>query len=182
MFTPLEIQNQDFKLSFRGFNCEEVKQFLYSLSEEMEALMQMNQELSKELSILKHKVKDADDRDRILKDTLISAQKIKREVNENARKEAELIVREGQLHAETLFENAKKQIDELRVQIADMKRSRSDLLAEMEMMLTRCTHFIEAERSMAQESDKLLAIMPRKNASQRSSKPRQVQARVEQAT
>ena len=29
----------DFKVNFRGFNCEEVRQFLYSISEEVEALV-----------------------------------------------------------------------------------------------------------------------------------------------
>lgn len=166
MLTPLEIQNQEFKVSFRGFNCEEVKHFLYSMSEEMETLVRANHKMARDLEQLSFRVKESEDRDRILKDTLISAQQIKREIKENAHKEAELIVREGQLHAETIFEHAKKSLDKLRVQISEMKRLRSDLLAEIEMMLTRCNHFVEAERAIAEESDKLFAIMPRKKPSE----------------
>jgi len=160
MLTPLEIQNQDFKQSFRGFNREEVKQFLYTMSEEMESLVQANHDMARELDLVRLKSKESRDRDKVLKDTLISAQQIKREIVENAHKEADLLVREGQLHAEKLFEHAKKQLDHLRTQISDLKRTRSDLLAELEMMLTRCNHFIEAERSMATESDKLLSLIP----------------------
>ncbi|PIE91535.1 MAG: hypothetical protein CR997_00445 [Acidobacteria bacterium] len=171
MTTPLEIQNHEFSTNMRGYNREEVKHFLYAVSEEMEHLLKNNQEISQELEFLKQKVREADDRDKILKDTLISAQQIKREIKENAHKEAELIIREGQLQAENIFENAKSHLDELRVQISDMKRMRGDLLAELEMMLTRCNHFIEAERSMAMESDKLLAITPRKKKKSEAKTP-----------
>jgi len=180
MITPLEIQNHEFKSRFRGFNPEEVKHFLYSLSEEMETLLKDNQEKTRELEFLKQKTKEADDRDKILKDTLISAQQIKREIKENAHKDAELIVREGQLQAERIFENAKKQLDKIRVQISDMKIMRSDVLAELEMMLTRCNHFIEAERSMATESDKLLAMMPMQKKSNSTQSVRS-RAKLEQA-
>ncbi|MCB1042857.1 MAG: DivIVA domain-containing protein [Acidobacteria bacterium] len=155
MITPLEIQNQEFASKMRGLDPQEVKHFLYLLSEEFATLLEQNHEMSKELSVLRARVRDMEDRDKILKDTLISAQQIKREIHENAIKEAELTVREGQLKAEGLFEHAKKEVDKVARQVQEIRRVRNDMLAEVEMMVARFTHFVEAERHMAHESDKL---------------------------
>lgn len=155
MITPLEIQNQEFSSKLRGFDPQEVKHFLYLLSEEFATLVESNHDMHRELSVLRARIKDMEDRDKILKDTLISAQQIKREIHENAMKEAELTVREGQLKAETLYEHAKKEGDKVTRQVQEIRRVRNDILAEVEMMVARFTHFVEAERHMAHESDKL---------------------------
>lgn len=155
MVTPLEIQNQEFKKSLKGFNREEVKHYLYLISEEFESLLEQNRQLSQELAVLRSRVKDMEDRDRILKDTLITAQRIKEEIRQNATKDGELIIREGQLKAEMLYEDAKKQVDQVARQIMELRRTRNDILAEVEMMVARFSHFVEVERGLAQESDKL---------------------------
>jgi len=155
MITPLEIQNQEFKAGWKGYDKEEVKHFLYLLSEDYESLLEQNRNLSRELSVLRARLKDMDDRDKILKDTLISAQQIKKEIRQNAQREADLTIREGQHQAETIFENAKKEVDKVAHQIQELRRVRNDILAEVEMMVARFTHFVDVERQLAQESDKL---------------------------
>jgi len=153
--TPLEIQNQEFKKTLKGFNCEEVKHFLYLISEEIENHLDDNRKLTQEVAVLRGRVKDMEDRDRILKDTLITAQQIKDEIHENAKKDGQLIIREGQLKAEVMYEDAKKQVDQVALQIMDLRRTRNDILAEVEMMVARFGHFVDVERGLSRESDKL---------------------------
>ena len=159
MITPLEVQNQEFKVKLKGYDREEVRHFLYMMAEELQTLLELNRDQAQELSVLRSRLKDMEDRDRILKDTLISAQQIKKEIQENASKEAMLIMREGQLKAETIFESAKKEVDKIGMHLMDLKRQRNDILAEIEMMVTRFAHFIEVERSQAQESDKIHRLL-----------------------
>ena len=155
MITPLEIQNQEFSRALRGLRKDEVKQFLTLVSDEFELLLEKNQDQAKEISIFKARLSELENMDKVLKDTLISAQQIKNEIQQTARKEAELIIREGQLKAESLYEASKKQVDNVTKELVELHRVRDDILAEAEMMVSRFSHFVEAERQVALESDKL---------------------------
>lgn len=163
MVTPLEIQKHEFSTKWRGYEKEEVKHFLYAISEEFENLLEQSHQTGKELAVLRERLNDMASRDKVLKDTLITAQQIKSEVQENAHKEAELIVKEACLKADSIFEDAKEKVDQVRHQMVELRRLRNDLLAETEMMVSRFSHFVEAEAQIALESDKLHNFMSRKN-------------------
>lgn len=155
MITPMEIQNHKFSQRWRGFDPEEVKHFLYAVAEEFEDLSEQNHKMAQELAILRERVNDMEGRDKVLKDTLVTAQQIKTDINQNAEKEAELIIKEAQLKADTMYETARNELSKVRTQMAELRRVRNDMLAEAEMMVTRFNHFVDAERSSAEESDKL---------------------------
>jgi len=155
MITPLEIQNHKFSTKLRGYAPEEVKHFLYAVSEEMESLMEQNNKMARELAGLRERVEDMASRDHVLKDTLITAQQIKADIQTNAAREAELVVEKAQLEAERLYERAREEVSRIRGQALEVRRLRNDLLAEAELMVTRFEHFIEAEGQEARESDKI---------------------------
>jgi len=164
MITPMEIQNKEFASKWKGFDPEEVKHFLYLMAEEFENLIERNHKVVREVSVLRERLKDLEARDKILKDTLISAQQIKTDIRENATKEADLILKEAQLKADAMFEAAKAKVNQLRQHMVDTRRVRDDLIAEAEMMINRFNHFVEAERQTASESDKLHNFNMRKKA------------------
>lgn len=164
MITPMEIQNHEFNVGWKGYEQEAVRHFLYALAEDFETLIEQNHELDREVAILRERVKDMEGRDKILKDTLITAQQVKVDLRENAEKEAELIVKEAEMKAEKVIDAAKENLTKVKRQMVEMRRIRDDLLAEAEMMVSRFTHFTEAERQMATESDKLHNFVARKKA------------------
>ena len=155
MITPLEIQNHEFTTRLRGYNPEEVKHFLYAVAEEFEKLIEQNHQMAQELAISRERIKDMESREKVLKDTLVSAQQIKADIQDNAVKEAELIIKEAQLKADSLRERARDDVRQVQTHVADLRRTRNDLLAEAEMMVSRFTHFVEAERDIASEADEL---------------------------
>ena len=162
MLTPLDVQKHQFTVKFKGFDREEVRHFLYAVSEELEKLVEKNQRLSQELALVRERVKDMASREKALKDTLITAQQIKADFQENAEKEAELIIKEAQLKSDRFHERAKEKVDDLHRQISELRRVRNDILAETEMMVSRFTHFVDAEREMALENDKLQSFITHK--------------------
>lgn len=177
MITPMEIQNKDFASKWKGFDPEEVKHFLYLMAEEFENLIECNHKMAHEVSVLRERLKDLEARDKVLKDTLISAQQIKTDIRENANKEADLVVKEAQLKADAMFESAKNKVFQLHQQMAETRRVRDDMLAEAEMMVNRFNHFVEAERQMASESDKLHNFSIRK----KKEEPKKQEAPVRRA-
>jgi len=122
--TPLEIQKQNFARKLKGFDTSEVRAYLQLVAEEIEILIKDVDRLSRENIMLREDLDDHNQRERILKDTLLSAQKVSEEVKANARKEAELIVKDAELLSERLVSQAMSRVADLERTIQDLKVER----------------------------------------------------------
>jgi cell division initiation protein len=122
--TPLEIQKQSFARKLKGFDPNEVRAYLQLVAEEIEVLLKDVDRLSRENAILRDDLDDHNQRERILKDTLLSAQRVSEEVKANARKEAELIVKDAELLSERLVSQAMSRVADLERSIQDLKVER----------------------------------------------------------
>ena len=122
--TPLEIQKQSFARKLKGFDPNEVRAYLQMVAEEIEKLLRDVDRLSRENVMLREDLDDHNQRERILKDTLLSAQKVSEEVKSNARKEAELIVKDAELLSERLVSQAMSRVADLERTIQDLKIER----------------------------------------------------------
>ena len=122
--TPLEIQKQTFAKAFKGYNAAEVRGFLHLVAEEIERLIKDVDRLSRENAMLREDLNDHNQRERILKDTLLAAQHVSEEVKSNARKEAELIVKDAELLSERLVNQAMSRVADLERNIQDLKIER----------------------------------------------------------
>ena len=158
----MEIQNHAFSSKWKGYDPEEVKHFLFAIAEDFENLIEQNHRMARELDLLSARVKDMESREKVLKDTLVMAQKVKSEIHENAEKEAELIIKEAQLKADAYYEEAREQVHREQRMQTEVRRVRNDMLAEAEMMVARFSHFVDAERQLADESDKVHNFVGRK--------------------
>lgn len=122
--TPLEIQKQTFPRVLKGYDQDDVRSYLHMVAEEIERLLRENDRLSRDVAILREDLEDHANRERILKDTLLSAQKVAEDLTANARKEAELIVKDAELLADRLVGQAMQRIGDLEKAIADLKIER----------------------------------------------------------
>ena len=133
--TPLEIQKQIFARKLKGFDPNEVRAYLQMVAEEMEILLLSVDRLTRENAMLRDDLEDHNQRERILKDTLLSAQKVSEEVKSNARKEAELIVKDAELLSERLVSQAMSRVADLERTIQDLKIERRAARNKLQMTL-----------------------------------------------
>jgi len=122
--TPLEIQKQTFSRVLKGYNTDEVRAYLHLIAEEIERLLKDVDRFSRENAMLREELDGHSQRERILKDTLLSAQKVSEDVKANARKEAELIVKDAELLSERLVNQAMNRVADLEKAIQDLKIER----------------------------------------------------------
>ena len=122
--TPLDIQKQTFSRNLKGFNPDEVRAYLHLVAEEVERLLRDLDRLARENAMLREDLDDHSQREQILKDTLLSAQKVSEEVRATARKEAELIVKDAELLSERLIGQAMQRVADLERAIQDLKIER----------------------------------------------------------
>ena len=81
---PMDIQRQNFGRVMRGFDIEEVRTYLTIVAEEVAALQGERDSLSQEVQSLRTQVEDHRQRENILKNTLLTAQRVSEEIKENA--------------------------------------------------------------------------------------------------
>lgn len=106
MLTPLDIQNKEFKRAFRGYSMEEVDQFLDQLVHDYEAVYLENQMLKEKLDVSEATKTRYQDMEKIIKDTIIIAQKNAEELKGNAKHEADIVLEEARLRAGKILTEA----------------------------------------------------------------------------
>ena len=105
--TPLEIRQKTFEKNFRGYERDEVHAFLLTLSQEWERMMDENKELRIKLEATEREVSKLREVETSLYKTLKTAEDTGANVIEQARKTAELHLKESQLKAEGMMNEAK---------------------------------------------------------------------------
>ena len=122
--TPLDIQKHRFRRKLFGLDSTEVRSFLQAVSEQFELVVRDNANYREEIANLREQLRLHEERERVLKDTLVTAQRVAEDMRENARKDAEITVRDGELKAEKLMEVVKGRVSHLQAQIAELKAVR----------------------------------------------------------
>jgi cell division initiation protein len=133
--TPLEIQKQTFSRAIKGYTVDEVRAYLHLVAEEIERLVKDADRLSRENAMLRDELDGHNQRERILKDTLLSAQKVSEDVRANARKEAELIVKDAELLSDRLIAHAQSRVADLERAIQELKMERRAARNKLQTML-----------------------------------------------
>lgn len=151
--TPLEIQKQTFSRALKGYTVDEVRAYLHLVAEEIERLVRDVDRLARENAMLREELEDHNQRERILKDTLLSAQKVSEDVRANARKEAELIVKDAELLSDRLVAQAQSRVADLERSIQELKMERRAARNKLQTMLdtTQQLLMLDAEQEANEE-------------------------------
>ena len=99
MITPIEIQNKEFRRSFRGYNEEEVDEFLKIVTTDFETLYKENMDLQEKIKLYQEQVSRYKSIEDTLNATLITAQSAAEDTCLAANKKAKIIVEEAQLQS-----------------------------------------------------------------------------------
>jgi len=135
--TPLDIQQQQFRMRFRGFDMVEVDNFLELLAGEFEELLKEINQLKEEDRRKLARINELEAVEKDLRETLVSVQRITDEMKNNARKEAELIIADSKIEARKFVQNAQSEALKIEEEINQLQRQktqfRAALLSTIEM-------------------------------------------------
>lgn len=110
MLTPLDIHNKEFKKSFRGYNEEDVDEFLDKVIKDYEQLYRENIEIKENLDRLTSKLEHFQHMENTLHNTLIIAQETAEEVKFNAKRTTELMIKEAEVQAQKMIDEASNKV------------------------------------------------------------------------
>lgn len=151
--TPLDIQQQRFRTALRGYAAKDVEAFLEQTANAFEDLQRETYRLADENKKLQSDIEEYQRREGTFKRALLHSQRVLDQMQENARRQAEVIVAEAEGKADKLLQHAQNRVAQLQDSIADLKRQR--IQAEEEIMFVIETHrrLLETGRESARESD-----------------------------
>lgn len=151
--TPLDIQQKQFPIKFRGFDVEEVYAFLEVVREEMEDLIRENASLKEKIFSIEKQMKEYSDMEATLRETLMTAQQMVEEYKTNARKEAELISREAELKAEAMLKESQEKVVKIHEDIMDLKGIRRHFKEELKRLIESHSRMLEFDTERAGEEE-----------------------------
>ncbi len=111
--TPLDIQNKSFPVKMRGYEKDEVDDFLDLIVRDYEDVVQKNRELQKALKHAEEKLEYFNELKDALNQSIIVAQDTADKVKTSASKESEVIVTSAQNKADEMVAKAEKRAHQL---------------------------------------------------------------------
>ena len=136
MITPLDIENKKFgKQMMNGYNVDEVDDFLDELTVDYEKLYKENSELKKAADELNASMGKYRSIESTLQNTLIMAQSAADEVKNNAKAQADQIVRDAEASARARVEELNSQITIKEKELADITKQLDVYKAKAESLL-----------------------------------------------
>ena len=135
MLTPLDIENKRFTRTLKGYNVEEVDDFLDQLTLEYEKLYKENAEYRNQVDKYQKDLEHYRNVEHTLQNTLVMAQTTAEDIKSMAQKQADQIIRDAQNDARKAVDELNKEEFEIRRRLEDLKRQFDVYKAKMEALL-----------------------------------------------
>jgi cell division initiation protein len=159
--TPLDIQQQQFKTRFRGFDVREVDTFLEQMADVFESLQSENKKLREEINRLKLESRGYKEREETFKRAVLNSQKVLEQMKQNARKSAELVIADAEIKAEKILSRAQNRLEQLHEDIAELKRQRMQIEVQIRSIIESHSKLLEIgkeEAGIREEEDAKLKL------------------------
>ncbi len=143
--TPSDIEKQEFSVKMRGYDRDEVRNFLLFIAQEVSNLLMEMDELKKKYLQAEERIKEMEAREKILKETLIAAQRFSEELKNNAKKEAEIMIKEAELKADQIVAKAMERLREINMSIAKMRAEKQNIINEIRAFVISLQNLISRE-------------------------------------
>lgn len=142
-FTPFGIKSQEFNRTVRGYDRDEVKAFLEKLSDEFERIQTENDKLKTDLDRMEDQMKEYRRIEKNLQSALLSATENSSKAVESTKKQTALILKEAELKAAQLIENAKENANKIRESVLKLREERKLLIAKIKAMIDTQASLLE---------------------------------------
>ncbi|HXH27728.1 MAG TPA: DivIVA domain-containing protein [Candidatus Polarisedimenticolia bacterium] len=153
--TPIDISGHRFARRMRGYDPEEVRSFLNLVSGEFEKLVIETHAQKEELAQIRASIADYKERERILKETLLTAQKLAEDIKDEARKEARLILKEAEMKGTQLIDQAARKVTELEAVIQTLRTERDAFGLRVRSAVEQHLRILEMHRQEEEVEDRL---------------------------
>jgi cell division initiation protein len=144
--TPLDIHNKEFSRGFRGYDEDEVNEFLDQVIKDFELIIRDKKELEQKVSDLEDRLSHFSSIENTLNKSIVVAQETAEELKQSAKKEAKLIVREAEKNADRIVNESLLKSSKIALEVEELKK-------QAKVYRTRFRMLIEAQLDLIETDD-----------------------------
>ncbi|UYZ23537.1 DivIVA domain-containing protein [Mesobacillus jeotgali] len=144
--TPLDIHNKEFNKGFRGYDEDEVNEFLDQVIKDYELIIREKKEMEEKLNEMNSRLGHFTNIEETLNKSIVIAQEAGEEVRRNAQKEAKLIIKEAEKNADRIINESLSKARKIALEIEELKK-------QSKVFRTRFKMLIEAQLDMLNTDD-----------------------------
>ncbi|MDZ7717473.1 MAG: DivIVA domain-containing protein [Balneolaceae bacterium] len=141
--TALEIKQQQFEKSLRGYDTTEVQSYLNLIASEWEHMVGKIRELENQVDKMNSKLQHYERVEEALHETLQTAKSSAEEKLSGAKKEANMIREKAEMEAESIVKDANQQRREVRQSIMQLIDKREEMIRSMRSYLENTQESLE---------------------------------------
>lgn len=145
-FSSEDVAQQRFEIRFRGYDPDQVREFLAVVARELDEVATENRRLQRDLEAAQREVTDYRKRERSLHDALQMARDTAEDLKQKAEREAEMRTAEAELEAERIVARAQRAADTLAEESRRLKEQRRRVVAEMRATLEMHLHLLDSQK------------------------------------
>lgn len=133
--SPLDIHNKEFAKSFRGYNEDEVNEFLAQIIKDYEIVLKEKKELESHLKSKTDEVSRYHSIEETLQKSIVIAQEAADELRKNSQQEAKLIVKEAEKNADRIINEALTKARKVTAELDELKKQSKVFRNRFKMLL-----------------------------------------------
>ncbi len=151
--SPIDIQQKRFHVAFRGFERAEVEVFLDLVRDEMETLVREITDLREFRQIYDERMRELNEKEEMIKNTMLMTQKLMEDQKDNARREAAVIIKEAEFRGQQILSNALDEKTKLDAEIQDLKRRKHHFLQDVKKVVQMHQEMVNFETTNGDRTD-----------------------------
>ena len=144
--TPLDIHNKQFSSKFRGYDEDEVNEFLDQVVKDYEKVIREKKNLEDKVKQLEEKLGHFTNIEETLNKSILVAQETAEELKSNATKESKLIIKEAEKNADRIINEALSKSRRIAMDVEELKK-------QAKVFRTRLKMLVEAQLEMIDNED-----------------------------
>lgn len=144
--TPLDIHNKEFTQSFRGYDRDEVNEFLDQVMKDYEILIREKNDLERKLKDIEERLGHFTNIEDTLNKSILVAQETAEELKSSANKESKLIIKEAEKNADRIINEALSQSRRVYMDMEELKK-------QGKVFRTRLRMLVQAQLDMIDNED-----------------------------
>jgi cell division initiation protein len=164
--SPLDLRQQRFRTSFRGFDKIEVTSLLSAAADDYEHALKETDKLKQEVARLEGMLKEQREQEASLKAMLLTAQKLGEDIKMTAEEEAKRILREAHGRSDLLLEKTQSRLEDVQRETDGLRLKRRDVEASIESTIQALRNALDyvREQEARDREERILLHRPRYTA------------------
>jgi cell division initiation protein len=151
----MEVESQEFPRRVRGYDPDDVRMYLRAVAAEVEKLNLENATLREEVGKLQAQAQAHGDRERALRETLVTAKEMASTLEQKSREESNLMVKEARLKSERMLERAQDQLTLIETEISRAKLERDFFENRLRSVIEEHGALLDLRKRERSEKDNL---------------------------